>query len=92
MLERARQRLAEGRIDEGAECVDRLERLAAQYPAPADCAWSDIHRYAALGRAYVASAEERFDDAILVLTGLPRVGEGTQSPLGAPGGDSSCDR
>ena len=70
MLERARQRLAEGRIDEGAECVDRLERLAAQYPAPADCAWSDIHRYAALGRAYVASAEERFDDAILVLTGL----------------------
>jgi ATP/maltotriose-dependent transcriptional regulator MalT len=70
LLERARQCLAEGRIDEGAECVQRLERLAAQYPAPINCAWSDIHRYAAAGRAYVASAEERFDDALSVLSGL----------------------
>jgi LuxR family transcriptional regulator, maltose regulon positive regulatory protein len=71
-LERARLCLNEGRIEEGAECLNRLERLAAEYPAPANCAWSDIHRYAALARAYVASAEQRFDDAIAILGGLRR--------------------
>jgi LuxR family maltose regulon positive regulatory protein len=69
-LERARLCLDEGRNDEGTECLNRLERLAAEYPAPANCAWSDIHRYAALARAYVASAEQRFDDAISILSGL----------------------
>ena len=72
VLERARLCLDEGRIDEGAECINRLERLAAEYPAPTNCAWSDIHRYAALARAYLASAEERFDDAISILNGLQR--------------------
>jgi LuxR family maltose regulon positive regulatory protein len=47
-----------------------LERLAAEYPAPTNCAWSDIHWYAAFGRAYLASAEERFEDAISILSGL----------------------
>src|SRR5207302_7027826 len=64
--------LNDGRIEEGAECLNRLERLVAEYPAPTNCAWSDIHRYAALGRAYVASAEERFDDAISILSALRR--------------------
>jgi LuxR family maltose regulon positive regulatory protein len=72
LLERSRLCLNEGRIEEGAECLNRLERLAAEYPAPANCAWSDIHRYAALARAYVASAEQRFDDAIAILGGLRR--------------------
>jgi LuxR family maltose regulon positive regulatory protein len=71
-LERARLCLNEGRIEEGAGCLNRLERLAAEYPAPANCAWSDIHRYAALARAYVASAEQRFDDAISILSGPRR--------------------
>jgi LuxR family transcriptional regulator, maltose regulon positive regulatory protein len=70
MLERARLCLSEGRIDEAAEHVNRLEGLAAAYPAPTNCAWSDIRRYAKLGRAYVASAEQRFDDAIPILDGL----------------------
>jgi LuxR family maltose regulon positive regulatory protein len=70
VLERARLCLSEGRIDEAAERVNRLERLAAAHPAPTNCAWSDIHRYTALGRAYVASAEQRFDDAIPILDGL----------------------
>jgi LuxR family maltose regulon positive regulatory protein len=72
VLERARLCLNEGRIDEGAECVSRLERLAAEYPAAANCAWSDIRRYATLARGYLASAEERFDDAISILTELRR--------------------
>ena len=71
-LERARLCLDEGRVDEGAECVNRLERLAAQHPAPTSCAWSDIHRYAALGRAYFASADQRFDDTISILSALQR--------------------
>ena len=72
VLERARLCLNDGRIDEGAGCLNRLERLVAEYPAPTNCAWSDIHRYAALGRAYVASAEQRFDDAISILSALRR--------------------
>jgi LuxR family maltose regulon positive regulatory protein len=72
LLERTRLCLNEGRIDEAAECLNRLERLVAEYPAPTNCAWSDIHRYAALARAYVASAEQRFDDAISILSGLRR--------------------
>jgi LuxR family transcriptional regulator, maltose regulon positive regulatory protein len=70
VLERARLCLREGRIDEATEHVNRLERLATAHPAPTKCAWSDIHRYRALGRAYVASAEQRFDDAIPILDGL----------------------
>jgi LuxR family maltose regulon positive regulatory protein len=72
VLERMRLYLNEGRLDQGTECLHRLEQLAAQYPAPTNCAWSDIHRYAALARAYVASAESRFEDAISILEGLRR--------------------
>jgi LuxR family maltose regulon positive regulatory protein len=70
VLERAWLCLNEGRIDEGAEHVNRLERLATEHPATANCALSDIHRFAALGRAYVVSAEQRFDDAIPILDSL----------------------
>jgi LuxR family maltose regulon positive regulatory protein len=70
VLERARLFLNEGRIDAGAGCLKTLERLATEYSAPTNCAWSDIHRYAAFGRAYLASAEERFEDAISILNGL----------------------
>jgi LuxR family maltose regulon positive regulatory protein len=70
VLEQARLHLNEGRVEQGAECLNRLERLAAEYPAPTSCAWSEVHRYAALARAYVASAEQRFDDAISILSGL----------------------
>jgi LuxR family transcriptional regulator, maltose regulon positive regulatory protein len=76
VLERARLYLDEGRIDQGAECLDRLERLAAAYPAPSDCAWSDIHRYTALARAYLASAQARFDEAVSILNELRRELEG----------------
>jgi LuxR family maltose regulon positive regulatory protein len=72
VLERMRLYLNEGRFEQGTECLHRLERLAAEYPAPTNCAWSDIHRYAALARAYRASAEQRFDDAISILEELRR--------------------
>ena len=72
VFERARLCLNENRIEEAAEYLNRLERLSADHPAPSNCAWSDIHRYTALARAYLASAEERFDDAISILTGLQR--------------------
>jgi ATP/maltotriose-dependent transcriptional regulator MalT len=72
VLERARLYLNEGRIDQGTECLNRLESLAAEYSAPTYCAWSDINRYAALARAYVASAEQRFGDAISIMSALQR--------------------
>jgi LuxR family transcriptional regulator, maltose regulon positive regulatory protein len=70
VFERVRLCLNEDRIEEATEHLNRLDHLRADYPAPSNCAWSDVHRYAALGRAYLASAEERFDDAISILAGL----------------------
>ena len=55
IVERTRLYFDEGRIQGGAACLDGLERLAAQYPVTTRCAWSDIHRYALLARAYFAS-------------------------------------
>jgi LuxR family maltose regulon positive regulatory protein len=72
MFERARLCLTEDRIEEAAEHLHRLERLSTDYPVTSDCAWSDIHRYTALARAYLASAEERFEDAISILAQLQR--------------------
>jgi LuxR family maltose regulon positive regulatory protein len=79
ILERTRLYISEGRMAEGVGCLERLDRIAAQYKAPSQCAWSDIHRYAALARAYLASAEERFDDAISTLGALQRELEGVQN-------------
>jgi LuxR family maltose regulon positive regulatory protein len=70
VLERARLYVDEGRIDQCAECLNRLQSLASEFAAPTSCAWSDIHRYAELTRAYIASAEERFEDAVSILSGL----------------------
>jgi LuxR family maltose regulon positive regulatory protein len=70
VLERGRLYLDEGRVTEGSACLDRLEHFAAENPVSAPCARSDIHRYAALARAYLATTEARFDDAISILTGL----------------------
>jgi LuxR family maltose regulon positive regulatory protein len=79
VLERARLYVDEGRIDQCAECLDRLAGLAAEYPAPTNCAWSDIHRYAELARAYIVMAEERFDEAISILSGVRRALESVQN-------------
>src|SRR4029077_19581344 len=54
------------------ECIARLNRPAPAYPAPTNCAWSDIHRYAALARACIASAQQRFDEAVPILNELRR--------------------
>jgi LuxR family maltose regulon positive regulatory protein len=70
VLERARQYLDRGRINQVAECLNRLERLAAAYPSTNNCAWSDIHRYTSLTRAYAAIADERFDEAVSILNAL----------------------
>ncbi|SDR43866.1 LuxR family transcriptional regulator, maltose regulon positive regulatory protein [Rhizobiales bacterium GAS113] len=79
VLERTRLCLSEGRIDKASGCLERLERLARDYPAPTNCAWSDIQRYAAFARAYIASAEERFDEAIAILDPLRRELKGVQN-------------
>ncbi len=70
LAERARLYFNEGRVGEGAGCVDRLARLATEYPVSTTCAWSDVHRYAGVARAHLASLEGRFDEAISSLKGL----------------------
>ena len=69
-LERVWLQLKEGRFSEAAVGHERIERLAEKYDPSVDFAWSDIHRYSALARAYLASAQERFDDAIPTLERL----------------------
>jgi LuxR family maltose regulon positive regulatory protein len=70
VAERARLYFNEGRVGEGAGCVDRLARLAAEYPVSTACAWSDVHRYAGVARAHLAASEGRYDEAIASLKGL----------------------
>jgi LuxR family transcriptional regulator, maltose regulon positive regulatory protein len=79
LAERARLYFDEGRIQGGAACLDRLERLAAQHPVTTRCAWSDIHRYAILARAYFAAAENRLDEAISLLQDLKKECESASS-------------
>jgi LuxR family maltose regulon positive regulatory protein len=43
-----------------------------EYPAPTNCARSEVHRYAALARACIASAQRRFDDAMSILAAMQR--------------------
>lgn len=70
ILERVSLYLAEGRVSEGVVAHEQLERLAEKYPASVDFAWSDIQRYSALARAYLASSQGRFEEAIATLTAL----------------------
>jgi LuxR family maltose regulon positive regulatory protein len=79
LTERARLNLDEGRVSEAAACLGRLDHLVAEYPATAPCAWSDIGQYAELTRAYLASSQNRTDEAILILTGLQRDAESMQN-------------
>src|ERR1700726_368203 len=70
--EQARLYLNEGRVDEGAACVDRLERLTRTYPAPRLCAWSEIQWDHKLAHAYLLGKRERPEDAISILRELQR--------------------
>jgi LuxR family transcriptional regulator, maltose regulon positive regulatory protein len=70
LLERLRLCLKEGRTEEAAEYSARLERLAVAYPAPTNCSWSDISRYATWARACILSDHDRSDEAISILNGL----------------------
>jgi LuxR family transcriptional regulator, maltose regulon positive regulatory protein len=69
-LERVWLYLREDRVNEAAVAYEHLERLAERYHPSVDFSWSDIDRYAALARAYLASARGRCEDAISTLTDL----------------------
>ena len=66
-LNRVWIRCNEGRVREAAIAHEQLDRLAKKHDASFDYSWSEIHRYSGLARAYVASAQERFDEAIRTL-------------------------
>ena len=72
LLERVRLSCLEGRISESVAYLDRLDRIAKEYPAPKSCAWSDIHRYSALARAHVALLQDDSQSAISILKNLER--------------------
>ena len=70
IAEQARLHLNDGRLDEAAACVDRLERLVQKYPAPRPCAWSEIEWYHKLARAHLLRHQARPEDAISILQQL----------------------
>ena len=79
LLERVRLCCLEGRISESVACLDRLNRIAEEHPAPKLCAWSDIHRYSALARAHVALAQNEPQSAISILKNLEREADDAHS-------------
>jgi ATP/maltotriose-dependent transcriptional regulator MalT len=72
VLERVRLSCLDGRISESVAYLDRLDRIAKEYPAPKSCAWSDIHRYSALAHARVALLKDDPRNAISILKNLRR--------------------
>jgi LuxR family maltose regulon positive regulatory protein len=78
IAEQARLYVNDGRLDEAAACVDRLERLARKYPASRPCAWSEIEWYHKLGRAHLLGQQARPDEAISILQQLQREAEAMQ--------------
>ena len=78
IAEQARLYLNDGRLDEAAACVDRLERLARMYPAPRPCAWSEIEWHHKLARAHLLGQQARPDEAIAILQQLQREAEAMQ--------------
>jgi LuxR family maltose regulon positive regulatory protein len=78
IAEKARLYLSDGRLDEAAACVDRLERLARKYPAPRPCAWSEIEWCHKLSRAHLLEQQARPNDAISILQELARDAEAAQ--------------
>jgi LuxR family transcriptional regulator, maltose regulon positive regulatory protein len=78
IAEQARLYVNDGRPDEAAACVDRLERLVRKYPAPRPCAWSEIEWYHKLARAHLLGEQARPDEAISILQQLQREAEAMQ--------------
>ncbi|MDB5609906.1 MAG: helix-turn-helix transcriptional regulator [Bradyrhizobium sp.] len=78
IAEQAQLYLNDGRLDEAAACVDRLEHLARKYPAPRPCAWSEIGWHHKLSRAHLLGQQARPDEAISILQQLQREAEAMQ--------------
>jgi ATP/maltotriose-dependent transcriptional regulator MalT len=78
IAEQTRLYLNDGRLDEAAACIDRLERLARKYPAPRPCAWSEIARHHKLAHAHLLEQQARPNDAISILQELVRETEAAQ--------------
>ena len=70
LLERVRLSCLEGRFSQSVAYLDRLDRVAADHPAPKSCAWSDIRRYGPLARAHVALSQDNSQSAISILKRL----------------------
>ena len=79
VLERVRLSCLEGRISESVAYLDRLDRIAKEYPVSNPCAWSDIHRYSALAHARVALLQDDSRTAISILKNLQREVENAHS-------------
>ncbi len=70
LVEKLQLHLAQGAAAESAACMARLEQLEAEHPAPCRCAWSDIHAYAELARALLASSQARWHESAAILRKL----------------------
>jgi len=69
-VERIKLYISEDRHTEAAGCLLQLDRLVAEYPAPEQCASSEIASYLHLARAHVALAQRNWAEAITILRTL----------------------
>jgi LuxR family transcriptional regulator, maltose regulon positive regulatory protein len=79
LVARVRLYPAEGRIVEAKVCLNRLERIEAEYPAPTQCAWSDILTHRSLAQAFLFLTENRLRDAIAILRVLRQEAEASRN-------------
>jgi LuxR family maltose regulon positive regulatory protein len=83
LTERVRIDLLDGRSTEASAYVERLDRLAAENPATALCAWSEIGSYAMLGRAWLAAADNRLNDSIALFASLQDIHKSAENQFAA---------
>jgi LuxR family maltose regulon positive regulatory protein len=83
LVRRMRHHLGEGRIIQAKACLNRLERIERDFPAPTRCAWSDLRTNRLWGQALLSSAESRPQEAIAILRTLRGEAEASDNPYQA---------
>src|SRR6185312_7629761 len=79
LVERLKLYVFEGRMSEAGACLARLRRLAAEYPTEKRCAWSEIRHHEALASAHAALAQNRAQEALVILRTLRKQAEASHN-------------
>ena len=79
LVERLKLYVFEDRMSEADACLARLRRLAAEYLTEKRCAWSEIRHHEALASAHAALAQNRAQEALVILRTLRKQAEASHN-------------